>query len=241
MMSSRVAAIAPVLIATALLVGCGEKASSGDAGKSSGGSAVPTGVTFKAGKGLLIPPESAAYLGLEMGEIAERVLVSTNRFTARFYQSGKASGVVTAEEAALLRAGQPLSVALDTGESNPGRITGLHRDALLGGMVEVLFELADDNLRVAPGSFASASVTVGKPEAVVSVPRSALLRTVEGWFVYTKSGDRLMRAAVKVGVMNDDFAEITDGLYAGDVVALKPVMKLWLAELQAIRGGADND
>ena len=75
----------------------------------------------------------------------------------------------------------------------------------------------------------------------MSVPRSALLRTVEGWFVYTKSGDRLIRAAVKVGVMNDEFAEITDGLYAGDIVALKPVMKLWLAELQAIRGGADND
>ena len=64
---------------------------------------------------------------------------------------------------------------------------------------------------------------------------------VEGWFVYIRSGERLIRAAVKVGVTNAEFAEITDGLYPGDVVAPKPVMKLWLEELQAIRDGADND
>ncbi len=228
-----------MLVVAAFLAGCGGKQSSDAAAKPAGDA--PVGVTFKAGKGLLIPSASAAYIGLETGDIAERTITSTNHFTARLYQSGKASGIVTREESALLRVGQPLTVAADTGESLPGRVVALRHDAVSGGMVEVLFELDEERARMTPGSFVTASVVVGKKEPVVSLPCSALLHTVEGWFVYTKSGERLIRAAVKVGVMNDEFAEITDGLYAGDVVALKPVMKLWLAELQAIRGGADND
>jgi hypothetical protein len=31
--------------------------------------------------------------------------------------------------------------------------------------------------------------------------------------------------------------QITDGLYAGDQVVVQPVMSLWLAELQSLRGG----
>ena len=69
------------------------------------------------------------------------------------------------------------------------------------------------------------------------LPRAALLQTAEGNFVYTVSGERFVRAAVKVGVLNDEFVEITDGLYAGDQVAAQPVMTLWLAELQSLRGG----
>ncbi len=46
-----------------------------------------------------------------------------------------------------------------------------------------------------------------------------------------------MRAAVKLGAVNGEFAEVADGLYAGDQVVVKPVMTLWLSEIQALRGG----
>ena len=34
-----------------------------------------------------------------------------------------------------------------------------------------------------------------------------------------------------------DFAEITEGLYAGDQIVTSPVNTLWMAELQILRGG----
>jgi len=74
-------------------------------------------------------------------------------------------------------------------------------------------------------------------ENVASIPRSALLSCSEGYFVYTVSGEHLVRTAVKVGGGNDAFVEITDGLYSGDEVVLQPVMSLWMTELAAVKGG----
>jgi multidrug efflux pump subunit AcrA (membrane-fusion protein) len=71
----------------------------------------------------------------------------------------------------------------------------------------------------------------------VTIPRAALLGCSEGHFVYTVSGEHLVRAAVKVGASTEEWVEIKDGLYAGDQVALQPVMSLWMTELAAIKGG----
>ena len=69
------------------------------------------------------------------------------------------------------------------------------------------------------------------------MPRSSIFRTTEGDFVYTVNGEHFVRAPVKLGRVNHDFAEVTDGLYAGDQIVVQPVMTLWMAELQSIRGG----
>src|SRR5437867_2607246 len=63
------------------------------------------------------------------------------------------------------------------------------------------------------------------------------LANPEGDFVYTASGKHFVRAAIKTDEANADFVGVTDGLYAGDRIVTQPVMTLWLAELQAIRGG----
>jgi multidrug efflux pump subunit AcrA (membrane-fusion protein) len=72
---------------------------------------------------------------------------------------------------------------------------------------------------------------------VPSIPRSALLKTAEGTFAYTVNGKFYLRTPVKVGAMNEHVVEITDGLYAGDEIIASPVMSLWMAELQVLRGG----
>ena len=87
------------------------------------------------------------------------------------------------------------------------------------------------------GAYVEAVVPAGKAETVVAIPASALLKTAEGNFVYTVSGDRLLRAEVKVGEINNDIVDVKDGLYAGDQIVVNPVMTLWMAELQSIRGG----
>ena len=64
-----------------------------------------------------------------------------------------------------------------------------------------------------------------------------MLQCSEGQFVYTVSGEHLVRTAVQVGAVNSERVEITDGLYAGDQVAAQPVLQLWLTELAAVKGG----
>lgn len=70
-----------------------------------------------------------------------------------------------------------------------------------------------------------------------ALPRQAVLRTSEGTFVFVLNGKRWLRTPVKVGAESADSAEVTDGVLEGDVVAVAGVHDLWLAELQAIKGG----
>lgn len=64
--------------------------------------------------------------------------------------------------------------------------------------------------------------TESKEDAAV-VPRSALFRGPDGgWQVYTATGGVARLKKVKVGLMNDDLVEITEGLAADDSVILAP-------------------
>lgn len=64
------------------------------------------------------------------------------------------------------------------------------------------------------------------PQALV-IPRSGLFRGAGGqWQVFAVRGGRAMLQDVTVGLMNDEFVEITDGLQAGENVVLAPESNL---------------
>ena len=244
--------LAALSVGASLLAGCGHKddgepnraESRGEAG---GEQKTPVGVTFKPGKGLRVPTDTAQFIGLQIVEVVERNVPSTFHFTAQVYGAGftdgtnataLASAFVSKADAERLRSGQSVAIEAGDGQAMTGRLAGLDRKLeKANGLVEALVEIADTSRRLGAGVYVNVDVSVGNGKSVVCVPRTALLQTSEGSFVYTVSGERFVRAAVKVGAANDEFAEITDGLYAGDQVAAKPVMTLWLAELQVVRGG----
>jgi multidrug efflux pump subunit AcrA (membrane-fusion protein) len=72
------------------------------------------------------------------------------------------------------------------------------------------------------------------------VPGSAVLETVYGPFVYVANGRALLRTAVRLGARRGGDVEITDGLYGGDQVAVRPVETLYLIELRATKGGGHS-
>lgn len=247
---------ASVLAAGTLLVGCGDGHKEGDGhihadhGHEAGEKQV--GISFSEKHGLRVSPETAKFIGLEVAEVEERKVASEFRFTARVYRAASearfastvpmaattalASGLVSPSEAALLNEGQSISVAVDGSTTLAARITAVERSPERSD-VEVLLSVADDQGRLSSGAFVAATVPLGGKKTVVSVPRSALLRTMEGDFAYTVSGEAFVRAPLKLGAVNGEFAEVTDGLYAGDQIVVKPAMTLWLAEIQALRGG----
>jgi hypothetical protein len=209
------------------------------------------GISFKAKHGLLVPPSTAKFIGLEVADVQERTVASTLQFSAQVYRAANepqaastqssaalASGTVSARQAAFLREGQPVSVAGVGMDALAGRVAGLNRDLEKAtGQVEVLLVIDDVGAQLTRPGFVSVEVTLGGDKPVVSVPRSALLSTTEGDFVYTVSGDHFVRAAVTLGMVNQRFAEVVDGLLDGDIIVVEPVRALWLAELQSIRSG----
>jgi len=253
MKSLKRISLATFATVTALVIaGCGHN--DGDSHAQESGEA-KTGVTFNAKKGLLIPPETAKFIGLQVADVEERKIAAAFQFVAHVYHAATegqfaslqpsgppaalASGNVSPVDAAKLSEGQNVSVQSGAGGvSLPGRIVTLKRElGKASGQVEVLLAITDGQQPLASGAFVSVTVPLGGDKSVVSVPRSALFRTTEGDFVYTVSGDHFMRTPVKLGVVNHEFAEVTDGLYAGDQIVVHPVMTLWMAELQSLRGG----
>jgi uncharacterized protein YceK len=73
--------------------------------------------------------------------------------------------------------------------------------------------------------------------AAVRIPISAVVDTAEGQQVFVRNGQRWLRTAVRLGAASGELVEVADGLLEGDVVAVAGGWYLWMAELQAIKGG----
>jgi multidrug efflux pump subunit AcrA (membrane-fusion protein) len=210
--------------------------------------------SFKSGKGLWVPEVTRKSLGMRLVEITERSVTKELTFNVQVYRGANelvpvssgpsvrraaASGMVSIEEAKQLKVGQTVVVRSgDRTMEMKGRLMRLDAQmAKVSGFVEALVEFDDAENLFRIGTFLETMITFDAGEKVIAVPRSALLRTTEGDFVYAVSEKYLFRTPVKVGADDAEFVEIKDGLFSGDEVALEPVMLLWLAELAALKGG----
>lgn len=243
------------IFTAALLTGCGHKEGDGPAHAEGVAPAEQTaGITFSLKSGLKVSPETAKFIGLKTAEVEERQVKAEFRFAAQVYRAAGearfaatapmvsttalASGRLSPADAALLREGQSVTVTAEGVGPLAAQVTRLERSLeKMSGQVEVLLSIADPDGRLSGGAFVSATVPLGGEKTVTSVPRAALLRTTDGDFVYTVSGESFLRVAVKLGAVNSEFAEITDGLLAGDQVVVKSVQTLWMSEIQSLRGG----
>ena len=70
-----------------------------------------------------------------------------------------------------------------------------------------------------------------------AIPAAAVLHTIKGDFVYVANGEWFIRTPVTLGASDVTHVEITGGLYEGDVVVVRGVSGLSLAEIQALNGG----
>jgi hypothetical protein len=222
-----------------MLVGCGREASKKEVSETTG-KGLPS---FKEGKGLSLSEETRQCIGLEIAEVSERKLAGRITTEVQVYQTASNSvhaiGLIGGEQSKLLQPGQSVSLATKDGKGSNGKLVRVDEQVQsASGQVELIVEIPGTEREYARGTFLTATFDAAKEENVTVIPRSALLRAAEGNFVYVVNGDHLTRTAVKAGVESGDFLEITDGLYSGDKVAVKPVQTLWLTELRFVKGGA---
>ena len=231
----------------ALLVDCGRKKSSGQAHEGE----VPAGASFKAGQGVSLTDETRKILGVEIADVAERKLPKELRFMVQVFgekhhptvnpqdHSGcdvQGSGVLSTDAAAAAAMGQAVQLRHGTNAPLTGVVLAV-QPALTPGESEIVVGVSNAAALLKPGEFVAASLSLPEGNAVMAVPQSAVLRTVEGAFVFARNGSAYTRTAVRTGAVADGLVEIMDGLLAGDQIVTNGVAALWLVELRATKGG----
>jgi hypothetical protein len=236
--------IGSLALGTTLLTGCGKEAAHNEAehgehaeeGEGGGG-----GATFKEGSGLLLAPEVVRALSITTVEAAERSLARTLNVTAQVYATGsgaRAVALVSAGQAEGLKPG--LRATVKSSNEAVVELTAISRIAeKASGQVELVFSLANAPT-LALGDTVTLTISIAADSPALVVPRSALLDTATGTFVYVVNGTAYLRTPVKTGAADDNYIEITEGLYEGDTVVVTPVNQLWLSELRLTKGGGHS-
>jgi len=206
--------------------------------------------SYKEGSGITMGSESKEFIGLKLAEVEERSEPFDIRFTSQVYResgemsqnAGELSGFAYASAwvdpsvADRLKSGTPLLVYGN--ENTTGTIIQLDQTmSANGGQIEALIQIQDKDQIWKIGDFVHVSPMLERGDSVAMIPRSALLETAYGTFVFVVNGKYFIRTEVKVGSRYGDLFEITDGLYGGDVVVVQPVETLYLIELRATKGG----
>jgi len=88
----------------------------------------------------------------------------------------------------------------------------------------------DHKLR--PEMFAQLALVVGEREEVLAVPRQAVIGDAAEKFVFVKDGDRYLKQNVGIGMEDDRYVVIVDGLYPGDLVVTHGNIELWTESLK---------
>jgi hypothetical protein len=194
------------------------------------------GAQFSETKGLTLTDEMKKSLGLQVADVGEEKVASAITLNLTVLKDGQASGWLDPANASEVKPGT--EVELKPEQNGP---------ALKGTVQRVepmpFGTLGDYEVVIAPaqplpvGARVKATIHAPAAEAVTAIPRSALLTTAEGTFVYAFNDSAYVRTPVKTAAMNDSLVAITDGLYSGDQIVTSPVMSLWMAELQVLRGG----
>lgn len=229
-----------VAAATVMLAGCARE-------DESHAEAEPSPLQlFEKGKGVRLPDDMAKAFGIETLEVAGKAFVQRVEVVATVYQSGsskalaRATALLKTEVADGLMPGQTVKLrsATDAGSNViSGRLQKLESQAVAFGQVEALIEFDDIEGRYLVGTSLLATFTGAERKADHAVPFAAIIQGAETPFVYAVNGSHFVRTAVKVGARSEGWVEITDGLYAGDVIVAKGGEEMWMIELCALKGG----
>jgi RND family efflux transporter MFP subunit len=75
--------------------------------------------------------------------------------------------------------------------------------------------------RVRPGMTANVAIPVASANDVLSIPLAAIFTEQGERFSYVKNGNSTERRAIQIGLTDYNFAEVTSGLSAGEIVSLE--------------------
>ena len=219
----------PLLITLAAALfspSCNESNASANAAKP----APQNGAQFRKGQGLSLTDEMKKSIGFKTTEVTEEEISSTVTLELTATTTHEARGPLTPRQATSIKSGMEITI-----DSIKGTLKSVEKIPFgAPGDLEAIVSISES---LTPGKSYQGTVHLPSAGPVAAVPASALLTTAEGTFVYAANGSAYVRTPVKTGAVNGQHVEISDGLYSGDEIVTTPVMSLWMAELQVLRGG----
>ena len=214
---------------------------------------------FQPGKGIAVNDDTRAAFGLEIGDVTAEPVEATTSLTAQVYrEASEGSGSFGGERSGQAYATATLTpdlaneltegeeVAFRTGDPAGSSVNGKvwkidDTQVPVTGMAEVLVEIPDADGRFPIGTFLTGEAALKTEDlGAARIPRSAVLDTAAGPFAYVRDGDFLKRTPITIGASNDEFVEVTEGLYEGDEIAITAVQALYITELRATKGGGHS-
>lgn len=126
--------------------------------------------------------------------------------------------------------GQPVKVSLDaypelSFDGKVERIEAVGQTSQMSARVRtfsILIGINGSHPKLLPGLSAAVDVDLQRSDPSITVPRDAIVKENNQYFVYAKSGNGSSKQQVKVGAMNDVDAVIESGLKEGAVVLRNP-------------------
>lgn len=85
---------------------------------------------------------------------------------------------------------------------------------------------ANEDERLLPGMFVTATMTLGGEEQAIIVPEVAIQRGQSGDYVFLIANDKALKRSVKVARLQDNLAVIAEGLSVGERVAVDGLLGL---------------
>lgn len=185
---------------------------------------------FEAGEGLWLAEGTAYALGVQFVQLEKRTVAPSFQVIARVFEAGppaRASARVPAALASRLERSTPRDARLDAVRRE--LVSPLNE-------AEAIFELEGT-----PPIGSALTLTLTEParESLV-LPRSALLRTATGTFVYVARDGRFVRVPVVVDDGDGEDVVVAEGLRGDETVARSAVEQLWLTELRLTKGGGHS-
>jgi len=92
--------------------------------------------------------------------------------------------------------------------------------------IHILAEVANPDRKLRPETFVTLVVVVEKAGEALAVPKASILTEGVERYVFVKNGTALVKQSVVTGISDDQYVEIKDGLFPGDVVVTKGVYEL---------------
>ncbi|MBM3822855.1 MAG: hypothetical protein FJ404_08225 [Verrucomicrobia bacterium] len=200
---------------------------------------------------LRVPKEVAEEMGLQVGSPEVHPIEAVTRITGRVTgaisdtpsgpESAQVTGWVREEVAASLSTGTLASIETRQGQRLEGGVAVVHRVLPGSGGLEreLLVRVETRGIQLAAGDFVDI-ILPGTVASVLSVPVQAVVRTVEGDFVYRVRDGLFHRSPIQAGRRDLRRVEVVHGLEVEDPLVLAGTEALWRCELSFLRGGGHH-
>jgi membrane fusion protein (multidrug efflux system) len=86
------------------------------------------------------------------------------------------------------------------------------------GTVKVTVEVFDETMTLKPGMFVEARIVIGKKEDVLVIPRKSILYKQNKTYVFVMDRNQVSQREITLGLTEEDYVEILNGLEQGEVI-----------------------